>query len=118
MTYAIIPLEFKRRICVKQSGEILTFMEVDFAPKMLFSGPIIAVVGDAEIAFYDWSANFLTSLELTVVAVEFSRAGDVMLLSTETNLFVCSVNIGKILASFSDLDNAPEDLPEAISVFA
>ena len=41
-----------------------------------------------------------------------------MLLSTETNLFVCAINVGKILAEFSDLDNAPEELPEAITIFA
>ena len=43
-----------------------------FAPKTLFSGPIIVVANDAEVAFYDWSLNFLTSLELSVIAVEFS----------------------------------------------
>ncbi|ESU39241.1 Putative WD-repeat family protein [Giardia duodenalis] len=104
--YAIVD-EKRRRLTMhslaKENVELCS-LKLIYTTQTLVSGPLLAVLAEDAVVFFDWSRSFkfLCQVNVTATSLIWSGAGDMLAITSPAETYILGINWGYITANIDN----------------
>lgn len=105
----------------KENVELCS-LKLIYTAQTLVSGPLLAVLAEDAVVFFDWSRSFkfLCQVNVTATSLIWSGAGDMLAITSPAETYILGINWGYITANIDNEEvyDKEDGLLNAVALFA